>query len=252
MQTATEAWITAIKCWGHVKLLCLWLQVQQGSVVAAGAVVTPGKTVPSGEVWAGSPAKLLRKLEEEETGFIAQVRQHHDSGLLAACSCWQADFMAVPACAAADAVGDLQQGLPALSQDTQPCTALRHAQPCGSGLEGRAPLRRRRMTMPRSRRCMRRRTPRLLTRSRYGMHAQPLCRMHSSYREHRLICVNQWRKNLTGISMDIAASDSASPKGLVMLSCCTGLCGWDSCASFVIYEHGYFECAMVLAVNLMI
>ena len=42
-------------------------------MVAAGAVVTPGKTVPSGEVWAGSPAKLLRKLEEEETGFIAQA-----------------------------------------------------------------------------------------------------------------------------------------------------------------------------------
>lgn len=42
-------------------------------MVAAGAVVTPGKTVPSGEVWAGNPAKLLRKLEEEETGFIAQA-----------------------------------------------------------------------------------------------------------------------------------------------------------------------------------
>ncbi len=41
--------------------------------MAAGAVVTPGKTVPSGEVWAGNPAKMLRKLEEEETGFIAQA-----------------------------------------------------------------------------------------------------------------------------------------------------------------------------------
>ena len=49
------------------------MQVQKGSVVAAGAVVTPGKTVPSGEVWAGNPAKMLRKLEEEETGFIAQA-----------------------------------------------------------------------------------------------------------------------------------------------------------------------------------
>ena len=79
-----------IKGWGCAKVLCLWLQVQQGSVVAAGAVVTPGKTVPSGEVWAGSPAKLLRKLEEEETGFIAQVRQHQDSGLLTAYSCLRA------------------------------------------------------------------------------------------------------------------------------------------------------------------
>lgn len=42
-------------------------------MVAAGAIVTPGKTVPSGEVWAGNPAKMLRKLEEEETGFIAQA-----------------------------------------------------------------------------------------------------------------------------------------------------------------------------------
>ncbi len=49
------------------------MQVQKGSVVAAGAIVTPGKTVPSGEVWAGNPAKMLRKLEEEETGFIAQA-----------------------------------------------------------------------------------------------------------------------------------------------------------------------------------
>ena len=29
--------------------------------------------VPSGEVWAGSPAKLLRQLEPEEAGFIAQA-----------------------------------------------------------------------------------------------------------------------------------------------------------------------------------
>ncbi len=41
--------------------------------MAAGAVVTPGKTVASGEVWAGSPAKLLRQLEPEEAGFIAQA-----------------------------------------------------------------------------------------------------------------------------------------------------------------------------------
>lgn len=47
--------------------------MQKGSVVAAGAVVTPGKTVPSGQVWAGSPARMLRKLEEEEVGFIAQA-----------------------------------------------------------------------------------------------------------------------------------------------------------------------------------
>lgn len=44
--------------------------------MAAGAVVTPGKTVASGEVWAGSPAKMLRQLEPEEAGFIAQAGQN--------------------------------------------------------------------------------------------------------------------------------------------------------------------------------
>ena len=41
--------------------------------MAAGAVVSPGRTVPSGEVWAGAPAKRLRALEPEEAGFLAQA-----------------------------------------------------------------------------------------------------------------------------------------------------------------------------------
>jgi len=31
-------------------------------VVAAGALVPPGTVIPSGQVWAGSPAKFLRNL----------------------------------------------------------------------------------------------------------------------------------------------------------------------------------------------
>ena len=42
------------------------LQVESRSVVAAGALVPPGTTIPSGQVWAGAPAKFLRSLMEGE------------------------------------------------------------------------------------------------------------------------------------------------------------------------------------------
>ena len=38
--------------------------VESGAMVAAGALVPPGKRVPKGELWAGSPAKLMRELDE--------------------------------------------------------------------------------------------------------------------------------------------------------------------------------------------
>lgn len=40
--------------------------IEGGSMVAAGALVTPNKRVGRGELWAGSPAKLLRQLTPEE------------------------------------------------------------------------------------------------------------------------------------------------------------------------------------------
>jgi carbonic anhydrase/acetyltransferase-like protein (isoleucine patch superfamily) len=40
--------------------------VRSDSMLAAGAVLTPGKTLPSGELWAGNPAKFLRTLKPEE------------------------------------------------------------------------------------------------------------------------------------------------------------------------------------------
>lgn len=45
-------------------------QVESGSMVAAGAVVDRGTTVPSGELWAGNPAKRLRELKEEEKAYL--------------------------------------------------------------------------------------------------------------------------------------------------------------------------------------
>lgn len=42
------------------------LQVESRTVVAAGALVPPGAIIPSGQVWAGSPAKFIRTLAEGE------------------------------------------------------------------------------------------------------------------------------------------------------------------------------------------
>lgn len=44
--------------------------VESGAQVAAGALVTPNKRIPSGQLWAGSPAKYFRDLTEEEKKFI--------------------------------------------------------------------------------------------------------------------------------------------------------------------------------------
>ena len=40
--------------------------VESDAMVAAGALVTMGKVVKSGELWAGRPAKCIRKLTEDE------------------------------------------------------------------------------------------------------------------------------------------------------------------------------------------
>lgn len=44
--------------------------VESGGWVAAGALVTPGKRVPKGHIWAGSPAKYFRDLTPEEMAYI--------------------------------------------------------------------------------------------------------------------------------------------------------------------------------------
>lgn len=54
----------------------LW-QVEKGSILAAGAVLTPKKVVPTGQVWAGNPAKFLRDLDEDEASFILQSANNY-------------------------------------------------------------------------------------------------------------------------------------------------------------------------------
>jgi len=45
--------------------------VESGAWVAAGALVTPGKRIPKGQIWAGNPARYLRDMTAEEKAFIA-------------------------------------------------------------------------------------------------------------------------------------------------------------------------------------
>ena len=44
--------------------------VRAGGMLGAGAVLTPGKVVGSGELWAGNPAKFLRTLTEQELAGV--------------------------------------------------------------------------------------------------------------------------------------------------------------------------------------
>uniref|UniRef100_A0A0C9RP97 TSA: Wollemia nobilis Ref_Wollemi_Transcript_5915_1368 transcribed RNA sequence n=1 Tax=Wollemia nobilis TaxID=56998 RepID=A0A0C9RP97_9CONI len=45
--------------------------LEKNAMVAAGSLVRQNARIPSGEVWAGNPAKFLRKLTDEEIAFIS-------------------------------------------------------------------------------------------------------------------------------------------------------------------------------------
>jgi len=51
--------------------------VEAGAMVAAGALVTPGVRVPSGELWAGRPAKLMRVLSDGERASIPDSAERY-------------------------------------------------------------------------------------------------------------------------------------------------------------------------------
>lgn len=44
--------------------------IESGALIGAGALVTPGKRCTAGQVWAGSPAKPLRAVTEEEKKYL--------------------------------------------------------------------------------------------------------------------------------------------------------------------------------------
>ena len=51
--------------------------VEKEAMLAAGALLTPGKVVPSGEVWAGKPAKKLRDINQADLDFFEINRQRY-------------------------------------------------------------------------------------------------------------------------------------------------------------------------------
>lgn len=51
--------------------------VETGGMVAAGAMVPPGKVVRSGEMWGGSPAKLMRELREGDQRMMKFGAPHY-------------------------------------------------------------------------------------------------------------------------------------------------------------------------------
>ena len=51
--------------------------VETGAMVAAGALVTPGKRVPARELWAGSPARMMRALSEADVASFADTVERY-------------------------------------------------------------------------------------------------------------------------------------------------------------------------------
>lgn len=52
-------------------------EVEDDSMVAAGALLTPGTRVPSGTLYAGSPAKYKRHLSDDEIVSLKQSAQNY-------------------------------------------------------------------------------------------------------------------------------------------------------------------------------
>ena len=51
--------------------------VETGGMVAAGALVTPNKRIPSGQLWAGSPAKYFRDMTQQEKDYLPWSAEHY-------------------------------------------------------------------------------------------------------------------------------------------------------------------------------
>lgn len=56
--------------------------IEEGAMLAAGSVLTPGTVIPAGELWAGAPARFLRRLDRPQDAFFADTAAHY-AGLAA-------------------------------------------------------------------------------------------------------------------------------------------------------------------------
>lgn len=52
-------------------------RVEKYGMLAAGAVLTPGKVVKSGQIWAGNPAKYFRDLTQKEIAYIKTSEENY-------------------------------------------------------------------------------------------------------------------------------------------------------------------------------
>ena len=48
--------------------------VEDRAMIAAGALITPGKTVPEGQLWGCSPARYMRDLSQKDLDFLKAHR----------------------------------------------------------------------------------------------------------------------------------------------------------------------------------
>ena len=51
--------------------------IESDSMLAAGAMLTPGKRIPSGELWAGRPARKLRMLTPQDIADNRKIAGHY-------------------------------------------------------------------------------------------------------------------------------------------------------------------------------
>lgn len=51
--------------------------IEGQGMLAAGALLTPGKRIAAGELWAGRPAKLMRRLDTDELRNITETAAHY-------------------------------------------------------------------------------------------------------------------------------------------------------------------------------
>lgn len=51
--------------------------LEDRSMVAAGSLVTPGKVVPSGQLWSGSPARFMRDLTDKDFKHMQWSANHY-------------------------------------------------------------------------------------------------------------------------------------------------------------------------------
>ncbi len=52
-------------------------RIEARGMLAAGAILTPGKVVKSKELWAGTPAKFMRKLTDQDLETMAWNTKHY-------------------------------------------------------------------------------------------------------------------------------------------------------------------------------